>query len=683
MYLAKSFLKLRCRVSTFQNDATTISQAVADGSSPAKLQMDDLEVLEVVAKVGSELQNHLGVSDKTLAEFIIANHSSDFKAFSSWIDSLGADLPKSLVESVDRIILTLHPKYKRSKAAQTNEYVNREDEKSRKSRIFKGLAIPDKEVKFDEEGNDSGLLDDTFAQLESLAPKENGSGTKHRHSKQQSPPPPRRYNDRNAGRNGKPYQREPSPPRRDRYPDRGRDTGRSWDQDRRQDRNARDRPWEPRNPSPYGGNNRANYGQRKRSASPPGGNGYGNKRQQFSAPAKPKKRLTSPERWEIKQLIASGALSRDQYPDIDEDPDGNGQMRNFDDDEEQEIDIEVKDEEPPFLAGQTKLSLELSPIRVVKAPDGSLNRAAMTGVTLAQERRDLRQQESQDKAAEQAVKVDLSAQWNDPMASGDKKFASELRGRGANGEAEAMPEWKRISQNKERALGKRTDLPMKEQREGLPVFKLRSLLLKAIKENQILIVVGDTGSGKTTQLTQYLAEDGYGNGGMIGCTQPRRVAAVSVAKRVSEEVGCQLGNEVGYTIRFEDVTSPSTMIKYMTDGILQREILLDPELKKYNVIMLDEAHERTVATDVLFGLLKKTLKIRSDLKLIVTSATLDADKFSEYFYKCPIFTIPGRTYPVEIMYSREPESDYVDAALVTVLQIHLSEPAGDILLFLT
>ena len=194
---------------------------------------------------------------------------------------------------------------------------------------------------------------------------------------------------------------------------------------------------------------------------------------------------------------------------------------------------------------------------------------------------------------------------------------------------------------------------------------------------------------KTTQLTQYIAESGLAKG-IIGCTQPRRVAAMSVAKRVAEEVGCRLGQsvihlmvpnilmvligeEVGYTIRFEDCTSPATKIKYMTgtgltynramasgfadpfisDGMLQREILIDPNLARYSVIMLDEAHERTIATDVLFGLLKRTLKRRPDLKVIVTSATLDAEKFSEYFNRCPIFTIPGRTFPVEILYSRE------------------------------
>jgi len=396
-----------------------------------------------------------------------------------------------------------------------------------------------------------------------------------------------------------------------------------------------------------------------------------------------KKRMTSPERWEIKQLIASGALKASDYPDIDVEYNAalneNGEIE-----EEEDVDIEVREEEPPFLAGQTKQSLELSPIRVVKAPDGSLNRAAMAGDVLAKERRDLRQQEVQDKAAQQASKVDLNAQWQDPMVAPDqRKFASELRNARQDKPNEPLPEWKRITQGKEQSFGKRTSMTIKEQRESLPVYKFRKQLLEAVHSNQLLIVVGDTGSGKTTQLTQYLAEDGFANEGMIGCTQPRRVAAMSVAQRVSEEVGCKLGEEVGYTIRFEDKTSPNTKIKYMTDGIMQREILLDPMLSKYSVIMLDEAHERTIATDVLFGLLKKTLKRRPDLKLIVTSATLDADKFSEYFNKCPIFSIPGRTFPVEIMYSREPESDYLDAALVTVMQIHLTEPPGDILLFLT
>ncbi|KAK6405339.1 DEAH-box ATP-dependent RNA helicase prp22, partial [Oleoguttula sp. CCFEE 5521] len=350
--------------------------------------------------------------------------------------------------------------------------------------------------------------------------------------------------------------------------------------------------------------------------------------------------------------------------------------------EEEDVDIEVREDEPPFLAGQTKRSLELSPIRVVKAPDGSMNRAAMQGDVLAKERRDMRQAEVQEKAAKEAAKTDLNQEWNDPMvAPGQRRFASDLKQIG-NGPTAEVPEWKKIATGRGE-LGKRTNMPIKDQRESLPAYKMRKQFLEAVHQYQLLIVVGDTGSGKTTQLTQYLAEDGFANAGVIGCTQPRRVAAMSVAARVADEVGCRVGEEVGYTIRFEDKTSDSTRIKYMTDGIMQREILLDPELNRYSVIMLDEAHERTIATDVLFGLLKKTLKRRPDMKLIVTSATLDADKFSSYFNSCPILTIPGRTYPVEIMYSREPESDYLDAALTTVMQIHLTEPPGDILLFLT
>eukprot|EP01126_Amoeba_proteus_P002125 TRINITY_DN10666_c0_g1_i1.p1 TRINITY_DN10666_c0_g1~~TRINITY_DN10666_c0_g1_i1.p1 ORF type:complete len:726 (+),score=190.78 TRINITY_DN10666_c0_g1_i1:1-2178(+) len=246
-----------------------------------------------------------------------------------------------------------------------------------------------------------------------------------------------------------------------------------------------------------------------------------------------------------------------------------------------------------------------------------------------------------------------------------------------------IPEWKKSTFGKDIKYGKQTNLSIKEQRESLPIFKYREKLLKAIKENQILIVVGETGSGKTTQITQYLAEAGYATTRKIGCTQPRRVAAMSVAKRVAEEYGCRLSQEVGYSIRFEDCTSAVTRIKYMTDGMLLRECLIDPDLKAYSVVMLDEAHERTIDTDVLFGLLKKTTQRRPDLKLIVTSATLDAEKFSKYFFQSDIFIIPGRTHPVKILYSKTPEEDYLDSAINTVMQIHLNEAEGDILLFLT
>ena len=180
-----------------------------------------------------------------------------------------------------------------------------------------------------------------------------------------------------------------------------------------------------------------------------------------------------------------------------------------------------------------------------------------------------------------------------------------------------------------------------------------------------------------------MAEAGFTSKGIIACTQPRRVAAMSVAKRVAEEFGCRLGQEVGYSIRFEDCTSPETVIKYMTDGMLLRECLVDTSLSRYSLIMLDEAHERTIHTDVLFGLLKGLLTKRRDLKLICTSATLDAEKYSSYFFECPIFTIPGRTFPVEILYTKAPEADYLEACVITVLQIHITQPPGDVLVFFT
>jgi pre-mRNA-splicing factor ATP-dependent RNA helicase DHX15/PRP43 len=158
---------------------------------------------------------------------------------------------------------------------------------------------------------------------------------------------------------------------------------------------------------------------------------------------------------------------------------------------------------------------------------------------------------------------------------------------------------------------------------------------------------------------------------------------MSVAQRVAAELDVKLGEEVGYSIRFEDMTSSKTCLKYMTDGMLLREAMHDHDLTRYSTIILDEAHERTMATDVLMGLLKEVVQRRPDLKIIIMSATLDAQKFQRYFNDAPLLAVPGRTHPVEIFYTPEPEQDYVEAAIRTVLQIHATEPDGDVLLFLT
>ncbi|CAL9732938.1 pre-mRNA-splicing factor ATP-dependent RNA helicase Prp43p [Monosporozyma unispora] len=222
-------------------------------------------------------------------------------------------------------------------------------------------------------------------------------------------------------------------------------------------------------------------------------------------------------------------------------------------------------------------------------------------------------------------------------------------------------------------------------RRELPVHAQRDEFLKIYQENQIMVFVGETGSGKTTQIPQFVLFDEMPHllNTQVACTQPRRVAAMSVAQRVAEEMDVKLGEEVGYSIRFENKTSPKTILKYMTDGMLLREAMEDHDLKRYSCIILDEAHERTLATDILMGLLKQVVQRRPDLKIIIMSATLDAEKFQHYFNDAPLLAVPGRTYPVDIYYTPEFQRDYLDSAIRTVLQIHATEDAGDILLFLT
>ncbi|CAK7564069.1 MAG: hypothetical protein SEPTF4163_001952 [Sporothrix epigloea] len=228
-------------------------------------------------------------------------------------------------------------------------------------------------------------------------------------------------------------------------------------------------------------------------------------------------------------------------------------------------------------------------------------------------------------------------------------------------------------------------LSIQETRQSLPIYQYRNEFLAALEDHQILVIVGETGSGKTTQLPQYLHEAGYTkNGQRVGCTQPRRVAAMSVAARVADEMDVKVGNEVGYAIRFEDCTTEKTILKYMTDGMLLREFLTEPDLSSYSAIMIDEAHERTVHTDILLALVKDLARERTDLKLLISSATMNAEKFATYFDNAPIFNVPGRRYPVDIFYTPAPEANYLLAAVTTVFQIHTTQPTGgDILVFLT
>ncbi|XP_061596117.1 ATP-dependent RNA helicase DHX33 [Cololabis saira] len=231
--------------------------------------------------------------------------------------------------------------------------------------------------------------------------------------------------------------------------------------------------------------------------------------------------------------------------------------------------------------------------------------------------------------------------------------------------------------------------PVEVQRKQLPIYQARPQLLNQLRQLHSAIVIGETGSGKTTQIPQYLYESGIGRQGVIAITQPRRVAAISLAGRVAEEKRTQIGKLVGYTVRFEDVTSSETKLKFMTDGMLLREAIGDPLLLRYTVVVLDEAHERTVHTDVLFGVVKTAQRRRRELnkvplKVIVMSATMDVDLFSEYFNKSPVLYLEGRQHPIQIYYTKQPQSDYLQAALVTIFQIHQeAPPSHDILVFMT
>lgn len=228
-----------------------------------------------------------------------------------------------------------------------------------------------------------------------------------------------------------------------------------------------------------------------------------------------------------------------------------------------------------------------------------------------------------------------------------------------------------------------------QHRLNLPIYKCRKQIIDLISKNQTVIIIGETGCGKSTQIPQFLVDSKEFRGCSIAITQPRRVSACSLARRVSFERHGPLGKEVGYNVRFDNNSCPKTRIKYLTDGMLLREILMDPDLSAYKVVILDEIHERTVQTDLLIGLLHELQKRRSpnsenELKLVLMSATLHCQLFVDFFDNPPIIHVSGRMFPVSIFYVEKPESDYVDATSISVLQLNMDlDMPGDFLVFLT
>ncbi|GAB2225160.1 hypothetical protein Droror1_Dr00005948 [Drosera rotundifolia] len=607
---------------------------------PEPLGLGQLEYLSLVSKICSELETHLGVGDKVLAEFII-DLGRDCETESELDEKLkenGAEFPdyfvRTLLTIIKEILGTMKGKGERER--------DRDGERGRESDKVR-VRVRVRERNGDDKyggGENRGGIDRGI------------DGECERRMKHRDSEYIRREKHRRIDEGG--YNR-----RRDVDQDTGKDLL-------------------PLKKHPQDGSLRAN---------PSGSNWTGTRiglsgiriveedKSGFSS--LPLKRMSSPEKWEKKQLIASGGLSVKEYPISVEETDS---LLYHKEGVEEELEIELNELVPPFMQGQNRYSIDMSPVKICKNPEDSLSRAAALQSALIKERREVRKQ--QQRTMLDSIPKDLNRPWEDPMpGTGERHLAQELRGVGLSGYEQS--EWKKDAFGKAVTFGQKSTHSIQEQRQSLPIYKLKKELIQAVHDNQVLVVIGETGSGKTTQITQYLADAGYTTRGKIGCTQPRRVAATSLAKRVAEEFGCRIGEEVGYAIRFEDCTGPDTIIKYMTEGMLLREILIDEDLTQYSVIMLDEAHERTVNTDVLFGLLKKLIRRRFDLHLIVASATLDAEKFSGYFFDCNIFAIPGRTFHVKRMYTKDPQPDYLEAALETVLAIHLTEPEGDILLFLT
>ena len=338
----------------------------------------NLELLSLVTKISQELINHLNLHDKVFAEFLIALHdesNGSLPAYKAKLQEMEARFSDSFVENINRLILSMHPKYKERKKRSRSERETKEGKKRQRR-----LPSPRHRSPGLTRGHDDKRvrLDDGYSNLD------------------ERPVPHKIHSGKVIGL---------------------KDEG----------------------------------------------------------PVRSAKRLTSPERWELKQLISSGAIGPSEYPELDEEMNNPAVHTEV----EEELDIEIREEEPPFLAGQTKRTLELSPVKIVKAPDGSLNRAALNGASLAKERRELRQQEANEEADSQAR--DFGQPWLDPMSKdSDKIFAQDMRGNLRSQKAGEVPKWREQSFNKATTFGEITSLSIQDQRKSLPIYKLKSQLLQAI-----------------------------------------------------------------------------------------------------------------------------------------------------------------------------------------------------------
>ena len=312
------------------------------------------------------------------------------------------------------------------------------------------------------------------------------------------------------------------------------------------------------------------------------------------------------ERWELNRMALGGQSSAIDRHQFDPSQDADHQQS--------QVHLVVTEKDPPFFAQISKnvvnrtfgTELPFDPVLPVRDPTSDMAVLARKGSPLVREMRERKERERLMRSLEGAGTTLGNIMGKKEGEAVESSFANQSK------QQETTPA--------------KPVKSMREQRQFLPAFAVREQLLRLIRENSVVVIVGETGSGKTTQLAQYLHEDGYTRLGIVGCTQPRRVAAMSVAKRVAEEMNVSLGELVSYAIRFEDVTSPRTRIKYMTDGVLLRETLREADVDHYSAIIIDEAHERSLQTDVLLGLLRRIVTRRRDLKLIVTSATMNAEK---------------------------------------------------------